>query len=130
MLAMISSSTPFNILDNAEWGVFVETLSDNRYNLPCRQYMNGTIVPFVYAACKKAVIEKIQSQHHIAMTTDAWKSFAKQSYVTLTCHLIDHTGELHNLLLSTTEVKNDKWQKNYDITFRKTSSVGLKEHRR
>ena len=67
--------------------------------------MNGTIVPLVYAACKKAVIEKIQSQHHIAMTTDAWKSFAKQSYVTLTCHLIDHTGELHNVLLSTTEIK-------------------------
>ena len=86
-------------MDNAEWGVFVETLSNYQYNLPCHQYMNGTIVPLVYAACKKAVIEKIQSQHHIAMTTDAWKSFAKQSYITLTCHLIDHTGELHNLLL-------------------------------
>ena len=105
MLAMISSSVPFNILDNAEWGIFVETLSDYQWNLPCRLYMNGTIVPLVNAACKKAVIEKIQSQHHIAMTTDAWKSFAKQSYVTLTCHLIDHTGELHNILLSTTEIK-------------------------
>ena len=29
MLAMISSSVPFNILDNAEWGVFIETLSDH-----------------------------------------------------------------------------------------------------
>ena len=81
--------------------------------------MNGTIVPLVYAACKKAVIEKIQSQHHIAMTTDAWKSFAKQSYVTLTCHLIDHTGELHNVLLSTSEIKKDIRQKIYEITFRK-----------
>ena len=103
---------PFNILDNAEWGVFVETLSDHQWNLPCRQYMNGTIVPLVYAACKKAVIEKIQSQHHIAMTTDAWKSFAKQSYVTLTCHLIDHTGELHNILLSTTEIKTSHTAEN------------------
>ena len=58
MLALISSSVPFNILDNAEWGVFVETLSDHRYKLPSREYMNGTIVPVVYAACKKAVIEK------------------------------------------------------------------------
>ena len=39
------------------------------------------------------------------MTTNAWKSFTKQSYVTLTCHLIDHTGELHNVLLSTTEME-------------------------
>ena len=106
MLAMISSSTPFNILDKPEWGVFLETLSSNQYHLPSRVYMNGTIVPLVYAACKKAVIEKIQIQHHIAMTIDAWKSFAKQSYVTLTCHLIDHTGELHNVLLSTTEMEN------------------------
>ena len=105
MLAMISSSVPFNILDNAEWGVFVETLSDHQWNLPCHQYMNGTIVPLVYAACKKAVIEKIQSQHHIALATDAWKSYAKQSYITLTCHLIDHNGELHNFVLSTTEIK-------------------------
>ena len=50
-------------------------------------------------------MEKIQSQHHIAVTTDAWKSFAKQSYITLTCHLIDHNGELQNFLLSTTEIE-------------------------
>ena len=88
--------------------------------------MNGTIVPLVYAACKKAVIEKIQSQHHIAMTTDAWKSFAKQSYVTLTCHLIDHTGELHNILLSTTEIKKKTYgRKSTRSHSERTSSVGF-----
>ena len=39
------------------------------------------------------------------MTSDALKSFAKQSYVGLTCHLIDHNGELQNFLLSTTEIE-------------------------
>ena len=39
------------------------------------------------------------------MTTDAWKSFAKQSYITLTCHIIDHNGQLLTFLLSTTEMK-------------------------
>ena len=48
MLALISSSTPFKILDNAEWGIFVETLTDHRYELPCREYMNETIIPVVY----------------------------------------------------------------------------------
>ena len=39
------------------------------------------------------------------MTSDAWKSFAKQSYVGLTCHLINQKGELQNFLLSTTEIE-------------------------
>ena len=112
MLAMISSSVPFNILDNPEWGVFVETLSGNQYHLPCRQYMNGQIVPIIYSACKKAVTEKIENIHHIALTTDAWKSFAKQSYITLTCHIIDHNGKLHNILLSTTEIKKRHMSEN------------------
>ena len=30
---------------------------------------------------------------------------SQNNNVTLTCHLIDHTGELHNLLLSTTEMQ-------------------------
>ena len=84
---------------------FLESLSHNQFHLPSRMYMNGTIVPIVYKACKKAVTEKIESNPHIALTTDAWKSFAKQSYITLTCHIIDHDGKLHNILLSTTEIK-------------------------
>ena len=36
------------------WVLFVETLSDHRYELACREYMNGTIVPVFYAACKKS----------------------------------------------------------------------------
>ena len=105
LFAMISSSVSFNILDCPAWGVFVECLSDRKWNLPSRQYMNATIVSPVYDACEKAVIEKIKSQHHIAITTDIWKSFSKHSYVTLTSHIIDHTGELHNILLCTNEIK-------------------------
>ena len=53
------------------------------------------------------------------MTTDAWKSFAKQSYVTLKCHLIDHTGELHNILLSTTEIKKKHTAENLQYNIQK-----------
>lgn len=70
-LALISSSVPFTLLDNPDWGVFLETLSFKQYNLPSRQYMNGTIVPIIYKGCKKSVIEIIEKVHHIALTTDA-----------------------------------------------------------
>ena len=49
--AIISGSLPFNILDNVHFGMFVESLSNNFYNLPSRGNMNGTIVPVVYIAC-------------------------------------------------------------------------------
>ncbi len=75
------------------------TISFKQYYLPSRQYMNGTIVPIIYKGCKTSVIEKIDKVPYIALTTDAWKSFAKQSYAGLTCHLIDHNGELQNFLL-------------------------------
>ena len=105
LFAMISSSVSFNILDCPAWGVFLECLSDHKWNLPCRQYMNASIVSPVYNACEKSVIEILKSQHQIAITTDIWKSFSKYSYVTLTSHIIDHTGELHNILLCTNEIK-------------------------
>ena len=105
LFAMISSSVSFNILDCPAWGIFVECLGERKWNLPSRQYMNASVVSPVYNACEKCVIEILKNQHHIAITTDIWKSFSKHSYVTLTSHIIDHTGELHNILLTTNEIK-------------------------
>ena len=104
-LALISSSVPFTFLDNPDWAVFLETLSHKQYNMPSRQYMTGSIIPFIYKACKTNVIAIIKKVPHIALTTDAWKSFAKQSYIGLTCHIINEKGELQNFHLSTTEIK-------------------------
>ena len=88
-LARLSSCTPFNILDNPDWGRFMESLSHYQFYLPSRSYVTSTVIPNIYLACKNAVVEKIKGQPHIALTTDCWKSFAKQSYVTITCHIID-----------------------------------------
>ena len=39
------------------------------------------------------------------MTTDAWTSFSKQSYITVTAHLIDNQVELQFFVLHTSEIK-------------------------
>ena len=67
--------------------------------------MNGTVVPVLYKACENAVREKIKNLHHISLTKDAWKSFAKHSYITVTCHIIDDECNLQQFLLDTTEIK-------------------------
>ena len=125
LIAMISSSVSFNILDCPEWGVFVECLSGDKYNLPSRQYMNASIVSPVFNACEKSVIDILKTQHHIAITTDIWKSFSKHSYVTLTSHIIDHTGELHNILLTTNEIKQHPSQNLHEHIGNQLVRLGL-----
>ena len=103
--ALISGSFSFNLLDNVEFGMFVESLSDYTYNLPSRGYMTGTIVPIMYDACKAAITKIIKDNHYISLTTNVWKSFSKHSYITITCHLIDDDGVLHNFMLDKLEMK-------------------------
>ena len=39
------------------------------------------------------------------MTTDVWSSLSKQSYITVTAHLIDDDVKLHKFVLDTSEIK-------------------------
>ena len=106
LTAMLSSSTPFSsICDSAEWGMFVESLSHGQYRLPSRTYLSSSLAPAVEKALQYAVKEKLSQSHHISLTTDAWKSFNKISYITITSHHIDEQGQLHNILLCTNEIK-------------------------
>ena len=71
--SIISGSLPFNLLDNVDFGMFVECLSQYQYNLPSRAYMTGVIIPLMYKSCKDAVTQILRNVHHIALTTDAWQ---------------------------------------------------------
>ena len=42
---------------------------------------------------------------HISLTTDAWRSFSKKSYITVTAHILDEDLELHSIVLDTDEIK-------------------------
>ena len=104
-MALLSGSVSWNFLDNVAFGIFVEGLSNNRYNLPSRTYMTTCIVPGVYQACKCAVSAILQKTKNISFTTDAWRSFNRDSYITITAHVIDDDLELHSFVLDTSEIK-------------------------
>ena len=104
-MALLSGSVSWNFLDNVAFGIFVECLSNNRYKLPSRTYMTTCIVPGVYQACKCAVSAILQKTKNISFTTDAWRSFNKDSYITITAHVIDDDLELHSFVLDTSEIK-------------------------
>ena len=104
-LALLSGSVSWNFLDNVPFGIFVECLSNNKYKLPSRTYMTTRIVPGVYQACKGAVSAILQKIKNISFTTDAWRSFNKDSYITITAHALDDDLELHSFVLDTSEIK-------------------------
>ena len=67
--------------------------------------MNSTVVPAVYNACKGAVSDILKKIQHISFTTDAWRSFNKDSYITITAHVLDDDLTLHSFVLDTSEIK-------------------------
>ena len=104
-MALLSGSVSWNFLDNAQFGIFVEHLSNHMYKLPSRTYMTTCIVPAVYQACKDGVRAILQNKKNISFTTDAWRSINKDSYITITAHVLDDDLELHSFVLDTSEIK-------------------------
>ena len=94
-LAMVTGSVSFNLLDNPQFGIFVETLSGNQYNLPGRTYMSTCVLPGIHQKCKEGVKALLKNKKYISFTTDAWRSFNRDSYITITAHVIDDNLELH-----------------------------------
>ena len=97
-MALLSGSVSWNFLDNVQFGIFVEYLSNHMYKLPSRTYMTTCIVPAVYQACKDAVRAILQNKKNISFTTDAWRSINKDSYITITAHVLDNNLELHSFV--------------------------------
>ena len=67
--------------------------------------MNTTVILIVYNGCKNAENDILKKVHHISLTTDAWRSFSKHSYITVTAHMLDDDLQLHNVALDTSEKK-------------------------
>ena len=104
-MALLSGSVSWNILDNVPFGLFVESLSNHTYKLPSRTYMTTCMVPAVYQACKDAVKAILITKKNISFTTDAWRSINKDSYITITAHVLDDDLVLHSFVLDTSEIK-------------------------
>ena len=104
-LAMVTGSVPFNFLDNPHFAIYVEALSGRQYNLPSRTYMSTCVLPGIHQKCKEGVSALLKNIKYISFTTDCWRSFNRDSYITVTAHLIDDNHVLHSIVLDTSEIK-------------------------
>ena len=93
-----------SILDNVSFDNFCESLCRG-YKLPSRGYMTNTIIPTLFDETVDIIKEILKQVKYISITTDAWSSLSKQSYITVTAHLIDDDVKLHKFVLDTSEIK-------------------------
>ena len=67
--------------------------------------MTNTIIPSLYDESIVIIKDILKQIKYLSMTTDAWSSLSKQSYITVTAHLIDDHLKLHHFVLDTSEIK-------------------------
>ncbi|CAB4036879.1 zinc finger BED domain-containing 1-like [Paramuricea clavata] len=97
---------PLSVVENEGFIKFVKEL-DPRYQLPSRSTITRSLLPKKYEKLKDAVKRELTQVKHVALTTNLWTSNQTLSYLTLTCHFIDHEMQLCSKVLETLYVQKD-----------------------
>ena len=60
-----------------------------------------SLLPDQYQKIRQELKAKLAEAKYCALTTDLWTSRATQRYITVTCHFISSSWELHSAVLAT-----------------------------
>ena len=85
---MIENLLPFATVSSKSFTNLMKDL-DPIFQLSSRQTFSEVVLPKTYANLRKDVEKMLQPVQSLACTTDGWTSAATESYISLTCHLID-----------------------------------------
>lgn len=93
---------------------FVEMLkcAIPEYSVPSRTTFSRSVIPDLYAAKKAEVMKALHSVIEAgvecySLTTDSWTSRAGQSYISVTCHVMDKKFLLHTYTLTCGQMSED-----------------------
>ena len=79
---------------------YYSQILDPNYVMPSRKYLKNSVMVPMYHETKTIIKQELQKCESMALTTDAWTSVTKQSYISLTAHFISNdTFELKSFLL-------------------------------
>ena len=95
-----SGSVPIYTVEKKSFKDLLYVL-DPRYELPHRNHFSSYAIPEQYNLLKNKVVEELKKVEYIALTMDGWTSLARDSYVSLTSHFIDHEWRLKTQCLTT-----------------------------
>ncbi|XP_035994609.1 zinc finger BED domain-containing protein 1-like [Fundulus heteroclitus] len=91
---------PYCVVENEGFRYLLDTL-EPRYCVPSRQHFSESLIPKLYAKVRDVVIQALHEAQRVAVTCDGWTSCTTESFITVTCHFIDHGWEMHNNVLQT-----------------------------
>ena len=76
---VITTCASWQILENKAFADLCKKLLGGKYNIPCRYYIQENVITPMYEETKSHIIEELQKQVDIGLTTDAWTSLTQQS---------------------------------------------------
>lgn len=92
---------PFSVVEDSGFLDLIAFL-EPRFVMPSRKYITQNVMPKIYDAVKKKLLVLIrESDKCYSLTTDAWTSCATQSYVTVTCHMLNDDWIIDSYVLCT-----------------------------
>uniref|UniRef100_A0A3Q2CX90 BED-type domain-containing protein n=1 Tax=Cyprinodon variegatus TaxID=28743 RepID=A0A3Q2CX90_CYPVA len=91
---------PYCVVEKEGFRYLLDTL-EPRYSIPSRQHFSESLIPKLYAKVRDRVIQELQEAQRVAVTCDGWTSCTTESFITVTCHFINHEWEMQNYVLQT-----------------------------
>lgn len=103
VLMVCKDFQPFSIVEDTGFQNLVK-IFDPRYVLPSRPTLRDSLLKQNYEICKEKLFALLQNVCHVSLTCDLWSSRANESFLTVTCHLIDKDYKMHCTVLSTNKM--------------------------
>ena len=97
---IVADMRPFSMVESAAFRDLMAT-ADPRYKVPNRQHFSDILLPKMYNDAKARVKAVVSQASRCALTTDGWTSRVTQSFITITCHLLNKNWDLENYVLQT-----------------------------
>ncbi|CAF0782236.1 unnamed protein product [Brachionus calyciflorus] len=102
----ISSSLPFEMVENLQFKIFIESLNSN-YDLPNKYELIKRILNFEYENTLSRIQNELASAEFISISYDFWSSNQSLSYLDITAHFIDSDFNRKSHLISVKNIPDD-----------------------
>ena len=112
--------------DRGSWIFSMSMTQSTSLLYSCRTIMRS-LLPDLYETAKKEPDAKLADIKYCALTTDLWTIRATQGYITVTCHFLSNSWELHSAVLDTLHVDEAHTAENLAAEQMVTDTWGITE---
>ena len=95
---LVENLLPLSTVSSPGFNTLVKSL-DPKFVVGSRRTYSDVIIPKMYADLKQRIDAMLRPIDAVACTTDGWTSIVTESYITLSCHFIDHDWNMQSICL-------------------------------